>query len=127
MGGSGAGPSHLSEVRQQQPLLLCWTCECVIAIREDTEEFKLKLSDVYFTLGEVALESGIQNNYFECRLRSVCVRVCVCVCVCMCVCVCVCVCADQIDQAVCDMNAGLQLKELLLEPHDRRLAEALVL
>ena len=76
---------------------------------------------MYFTLGEVALESGIQNNYFECRLRSVCVRVCVHVCVC------VCVCADQIDQAVCDMNAGLQLKELLLEPHDRRLAEALVL
>ena len=33
--------------------------------------------------------------------------------------------ADQIEQAVTDMNAGLQLKELLLEPYDRRLAEGL--
>jgi hypothetical protein len=32
--------------------------------------------------------------------------------------------ADQIDQAVADLNSGLQLRELLLEPHDRRLAEA---
>ena len=28
------------------------------------------------------------------------------------------------DQAVGDMNSGLQLRELLMEPHDRRLAEA---
>ena len=27
--------------------------------REESDEFKLKLSDVYFALGEVALESGI--------------------------------------------------------------------
>lgn len=31
---------------------------------------------------------------------------------------------DQVDQAVGDMNTGLQLKELLLDPSDRRLAEA---
>ena len=59
-----------------------------------------------------------------CVCVCVCVSVSVCVCVCVCVCV-VCVCfSDQIDQAVGDMNAGLQLKELLLDPHDRRLAEA---
>ena len=33
---------------------------------------------------------------------------------------------DQIEQAVADMNSGLQLRELLLEPYDRRLAEGLV-
>ena len=27
--------------------------------REDTDEYKLKLSDVYLALGEVALESGL--------------------------------------------------------------------
>lgn len=30
----------------------------VYLYREDTDEYKLKLSDVYFSLGEVALESG---------------------------------------------------------------------
>lgn len=60
----------------------------VICQKEDSDEYRLKLSDVYFTLGEVALES------------------------------------DQVDQAVGDMNTGLQLKELLLDPSDRRLAEA---
>lgn len=32
---------------------------CHFNFREDSDEYRLKLSDVYFTLGEVALESGL--------------------------------------------------------------------
>lgn len=31
--------------------------------------------------------------------------------------------SDQIEQAIADQNTCLQLREFILEPHDRRLAE----
>lgn len=49
-------------------------CHC--HFREDNEEYRLKLSDVYFTLGEVALESGMLLNHYDAmhNLFAVCSR-----------------------------------------------------
>ena len=62
----------------------------MIVLRQEGEEFKLKLADVHLALAEVSLES------------------------------------DQIEQAITDQNTCLQLREFILEPHDRRLAEVYV-
>lgn len=56
--------------------------------RCETDEYRLKLSDVNLVLGEVGLES------------------------------------DQYEQAIADMNSCLQLRQFVLEPTDRRIAEA---
>lgn len=37
-------------------------CPLWFVPREDNDEYRLKLSDVYFTLGEVALESGMPHE-----------------------------------------------------------------
>ena len=59
----------------------------MVVVRFDTDEYRLKLSDVNLLLGEVGLES------------------------------------DQYEQAILDMQSSLQLRQFVLEPIDRRIAE----
>lgn len=58
-----------------------------LCFRIETDEYRLKLSDVNLLLGEVGLES------------------------------------DQYDQAILDIQSSLQLRQFVLQPNDRRIAE----
>lgn len=63
------------------------TILCITDSRENTDEYRVKLSDVNLALGEVGLES------------------------------------DQYEQAILDLQSSLRLREYVLEPTDRRIAE----
>ena len=74
-------------------------------------EFKLKLADVNLVLGEVGLESGVETNlnHFKNLFKTHSPLP-----------------LDQTEQAIADIQAGLALRKEVLEPTDRRVAEALV-
>lgn len=62
-------------------------CTTWLCSRVESDEYRLKLSDVNLVLGEVGLES------------------------------------DQYEQAILDIQSSLQLRQFVLQPNDRRIAE----
>ena len=81
-------------------------CVLLSRCRQETNEGRLKLAEVNLVLGEVSLESGEQNHY---QLQMSLLHW---------------TSTDHYDRGLEDFITCLQLREAVLEPTDRRLAEA---